>query len=535
MNHCASPSRLFTTVLIVIIFAGASFATTTITPNTTLAAETGNNTSAANTFSSQTNGNLGASNVSKVDLHTLLYSGAQVPIYAHFMAWFGGSSHMNIGYASTDPAQVKRQVTDMTSRGISGAILDWYGPTHQSEDKTAKALMAEAESRSGFVFAIMEDAGALSACANSGCNVTNQVISDLKYIHSTYQNSPAYMKVNGQPLVFFFGVERYSIDWDTVRANVPGNPRLIFENPSGFRHNQSGGAYSWVQVNKSNPNDWAQSYLSNFYLTSFSFTPSSTFAAAFKGFNDKYAAWSANRVMNQNCGETWLNTWSEINNRFNTTKTLDAVQLVTWNDYEEATELESGIENCVSVTGWMTKNVVNWQITGDPNTVHHYSVYISKDGSNLMYLGDVSSGVRTYDLGRYGFPSGTYDVFVKAVGLPSMRNHMSPAVEFAVSSTTPSGPPPPPPPPPTSQTGVTVQLPVNNGTSTSPMHVVASAYAPSGIQAIRIYVDNKGVYTVNANTLNTGVRASKGKHFVVVQAWDNKGKVYKTPLYVTVK
>jgi hypothetical protein len=73
----------------------------------------------------------------------------------------------------------------MMSRGINGAILDWYGPNHSTESNTALALRNEARARSGFTFAIMEDAGALSACAKSGCNVTNQLISDLKYVYNT--------------------------------------------------------------------------------------------------------------------------------------------------------------------------------------------------------------------------------------------------------------------------------------------------------------------------------------------------------------
>jgi hypothetical protein len=46
-------------------------------------------------------------------------------------------------------------------------------------------------------------------------------------------------------------------------------------------------------------------------------------------------------------------------------------------------------------------------------------------------------------------------------------------------------------------------------------------------------VDNVSAYTVNGSGVNTGVTMSKGKHYVVVQAWDNKGNVYKTPLNIT--
>ncbi len=57
-------SAVFILCMAETLFAG----TNTVVPTTTLAAETGNNTSASSTFTAQTNGNLGAGNVSKVSL-----------------------------------------------------------------------------------------------------------------------------------------------------------------------------------------------------------------------------------------------------------------------------------------------------------------------------------------------------------------------------------------------------------------------------------------------------------------------------------
>src|SRR5512146_430203 len=134
---------------------------TTITPTTTLSAETSNNTSTADIFTAQSNGNEGPANVSKVDTRTLLYSGASTKIYAHFMGWFGQSNHMDVGYTSDDPTEVKKQVTDALSRGLAGFILDWYGPNNSMPNGTAFTLKSEAQSRAGqFVFGIMYDGGA---------------------------------------------------------------------------------------------------------------------------------------------------------------------------------------------------------------------------------------------------------------------------------------------------------------------------------------------------------------------------------------
>ena len=40
----------------------------------------------------------------------------------------------------------------------------------------------------------------------------------------------------------------------------------------------------------------------------------------------------------------------EINGLYNSGKQLPALQLVTWNDYEEGTEIESGISNCLTIS-----------------------------------------------------------------------------------------------------------------------------------------------------------------------------------------
>jgi hypothetical protein len=55
-------------------------------------------------------------------------------------------------------------------------------------------------------------AGAISNCANTSCcDLTAALISELNYITQTYISSPAYIRWNGNPVVFYFGVESYPI------------------------------------------------------------------------------------------------------------------------------------------------------------------------------------------------------------------------------------------------------------------------------------------------------------------------------------
>ena len=224
---------------------------------TTLQAEAGNNTSTADSFVSQTSGNVSAGNVSKMPLRSLLYSGSNTRIYTTWLGWFGKKDHMNVGYNSADAGQVHRQVEDMMSRGIQGAIAAWYGPTSTVIDNATMLLKNEAEAHSGqFEFAIMEDVGALgSAAVSNGCDVTDQLISDLSYVATQYESSSAYMHMNGRPVVFFFGVDSYFIDWSRVVSSIPGNPMLIFQGTSALNRAFSDGAFSWINVNPSNPFD----------------------------------------------------------------------------------------------------------------------------------------------------------------------------------------------------------------------------------------------------------------------------------------
>jgi hypothetical protein len=173
----------------------------------TLASQTANNTSASSGFSSQRNGNLGANNVSKVDVHSLLYPGTTTKVYAQLLAWFGQSDHMNVGYDSTDPDQVHRQITDMISRGINGVIVDWYGPNN-SIDNATQAVMHEAEKHPGFTFSIMVDAGAIGGSSCIGCTPAQTLVQLLKYVEQNYFKSPAYTTIQGQPMVTDFNVDR---------------------------------------------------------------------------------------------------------------------------------------------------------------------------------------------------------------------------------------------------------------------------------------------------------------------------------------
>lgn len=412
---------------------------------TTLTAETSNNTSAANSFALQTNGNLGATNISKAPTRSLLYPGSTAKLYAHLVPWFGFGDHMNVGYTSSDILQVQKQVNDMISRGLDGAVIDWYGRGEFNKnfgyyDQATQAFMHEAALHPGFTFAIMHDAGALKTCAaTAGCDVTQTLIDDLNYAITTYAGSSAYLLSGGRPVFYFFGHEAYTIDWTRVRAGVAGNPMFIFRNGSGFTKAQTSGAFSWVAPETvTSTNLMALNYLDSYYKTALSFPSSYSTGSAYKGFNDTLALWGTGRIIGQQCGQTWLDSIAEAGKFYSAANQTLGIQLVTWNDYEEGSEIESGIDNCVTVSASVTGTVVSWSITGPMNTVDHFRVFASQDGQNLMWLADAATTAASLDIAQFGLNSGNYILYVQAIGKPSLTNKMSAGVQVTIPNQPPT-------------------------------------------------------------------------------------------------
>lgn len=153
---------------------------------------------------------------------------------------------------------------------------------------------------------------------------------------------------------------RTRFDWARVRANTAANLQFVFQNDGGFTRSYSNGGFSWVQPSDATQSDpMSLNYLSDFYSTAQQYPAKLPVGASYKGFNDTLASWSANRIMQQQCGQTWLSSFAKANSMWSTSKQLAWFQLVTWNDYEEATEIETGIDNCVSVNESVSGSTLN--------------------------------------------------------------------------------------------------------------------------------------------------------------------------------
>ncbi len=76
---------------------------------------------------------------------------------------------------------------------------------------------------------------------------------------------------------------------------------------------------------------------------------------------------------------------------------------------------------------------------------------------------------------------------------------------------------------------VTVCTPtVNSIVTISPVRVTAGSTDSLPVTTMQVYVDNKLVYQVKANAVDTFIPLATGNHLVTVQGWDTGGRTFKT-------
>ena len=498
---------------------------TAVTPTTNYAAETGNNTSAASTFAGFSNGLLAAGNVSKVDVHTLLPANPQAKVYVHTVDWWGSSSHPNIGYSTHDATHIAKQITDMQSRGIDGIVIDWYGPNSWQEQTLALTLQ-EVAKHPNFEVIISLEGDAFKwyvPCYTAKtCTATQGIQWQIDYLRSHYLSNAALAHRNGHVLMTEFGEEAYSIDWNAIQT---ANSDLIWvhRNVSGYTKPSSAGAFGWPAPVGTSTTNWqtydGTDYLSYFYSKAPSYPTELGWGTAWWQFNDTIANWApaGGRHIWSNCGQTMLKTWAMANQNL---KLLDAVQIATWDDYEEGTELETGVDPCLAVTASVSGTLVQWSATGQESTMDHYTVYISTDGQTLMSLGDYPTSTHSLSLGSFNFAPGNYTVYVKATGKPFIQNRMSnaalyqitkigPVVKLALTPTSGIAP--------VTVTANTSGTTASDGSVASTSINFGDGTVASGASASHNYTI-PGTYTVTATVVdNLGVSATATQAVTVTQ------------------
>ena len=266
---------------------------------------------------------------------------------AVYMPWFGQSSHMDVGYSSQDPVVLRKQIAAARRMGISGFVVDWYGPRNTFIDESYATLQRVAR-ETGFQVALMYD----GPDADGG-DGTDLVIGALDkayrdYISPDAPDSEAYLTFRGRPVIFIFP-KSSGTDWGRVREHVrswAAPPLLIYKDkpPAQFA-SAFDGFYAWIHPGDRgwtpDGSDWGKQYLEAFYNSMQSRFPDKiAVGAAWPGFDDSHARWGLNRHMDPRCGRTLEDSLQLHRQFYDDANPLPFMLIETWNDYEEGTAIE---------------------------------------------------------------------------------------------------------------------------------------------------------------------------------------------------
>lgn len=242
-------------------------------------------------------------------------------------------------YASSDPNVIEYHLLLMKYSGIEGILFDWYGASDINDygaiRKNTEAMIGMLD-EAGLKFAVVYEDRTIGAALDQHpeTDPVTMARDDMLYMEEHYFNHSNYIRLDGKPLLLLFGPEYFHdpAAWEEILYVLEEEPVfLVLNGASSQTAPWSSGEYIWVS-NTSPDSRYATAGNFEYFM-----------GGAYPGFNDYYSegGWGE--------GFTWSIEYNDgITLQENLQKAkdynMDAVQLITWNDFGEGTMIEPTLE-----------------------------------------------------------------------------------------------------------------------------------------------------------------------------------------------
>ena len=279
-------------------------------------------------------------------------------------------------YDSRDPDILEYQVLLLKLSGIDGVIVDWYGTENSYDYATlndsTNALFNYVK-KAGLLFSICYEDQTIRIMIDNNHipkeDARSNAQKEMLYLQNTWFRDDAYLRTSEQPVLFVFGPQYFksASDWQTIFSVLNTAPVFISEDNTVPPVTASSYPWPpmWASQNGVLTEQTLESYLTSFYKKSANWKY--WVGSAFPGFEDIYKEAGVSEgygYLDARDGESFKQTLQlALDNNPN------AIQLVTWNDYGEGTNIEPTIEY-----GYQYLRIIQDTIRASINPDFNYTV-----------------------------------------------------------------------------------------------------------------------------------------------------------------
>ena len=244
-------------------------------------------------------------------------------------------------YDSRDPDVIEYQLLTMKLAGIDGVLVDWYG-IHDLYDyranQEATAMLFAETKKLGMKFGLVYEDQTMKALVDHGVVKADEAVragrATMDWVAKNWFVGSNYLRIDDKPVILVFGPQFFKPEeWTLMFADQPVSLFTL--------HHQRGmatGAYDWPLPHDG---DAGCARERQAFLTRAKAWPS-FIASAYPRFQDFYKqagvhdSWGA---VSDSSGQTYVRTLTE-----SLQGPAPIIQLVTWNDWGEGTQIEPSRE-----------------------------------------------------------------------------------------------------------------------------------------------------------------------------------------------